>query len=187
MTSRIPLIRDLRRCRRKDYAEAAKEVTGTVLLGLLPVWLGAALIVLIPRASLGPYVGEFLSSGEALLVSAALIGPSIYIITKKYGDLPNSLTIHFPQGWFLGILWFALCMIITAIFGLQRIPRHVIPNFNEPVFDAAMMQRLSACILVITVISLYIVTVFKNFVEEGASIEMHSDTADFLMEWKKRR
>src|SRR5689334_7475381 len=121
MVSSIPLFRDLQRCRRKDYVEAAIEVFATVILAGLPVWLGAILMALIPRASVSHYVGDFLGSGEALLVSAALIGPSVYIITKKYGDLPKSLTIHFPQGWFLVLLWLTICMIITAIFGLQRI------------------------------------------------------------------
>jgi hypothetical protein len=183
MSSRVPLLRDLQRCRRQDYAEAAKEVIGTVLLGILPVWLGAGLIMLIPRASVLHYIGEFFSSGEALLVSAALIGPSIYIITKKYGELPKSLTLHFPQGWFLIVLWLSICMIITAIFGLQRIPPQVWPDLKEPLFDVPLMQRLSIAILVVTIASLYVVTVFKNFAEEGASAEMHSDTADFLKEW----
>ena len=187
MPSSIPIFRDLARCRRKDYVEAAKEVIGTVLLAILPVWLGAALMVLIPRASVSHYVGDFLSSGEALLVSAALIGPSIYIITKKYGDLPKSLTIHFPQGWFLVVLWLTICMIITAIFGLQRVYAQVLPSLHDQLFDVPLMQKLSTCILLVTIASLYIVTVFKNFAEEGASAEMHSDTADFLKQWNKKK
>ena len=143
MPSNVPFIRDLQRCRRQDYTEATKEVIGTVLLAILPIWLGAAFMVLIPRASVGHYVGDFLSSGEALLISAALIGPSIYVITKRYGDLPRSLTFHFPQGWFLVLLWFMICMIITAIFGLQRIWPQVVPNSHEPLLDVELMQKLS--------------------------------------------
>lgn len=187
MTKSIPFIRDLRRCRRKDYVEAAKEVFATVLLAVLPVWLGAVVLMLIPRASVGHYVGEFLSSGESLLVSAALVGPSVYIITKKYGDLPKSLTIHFPQGWFLVLLWLVICMTITAIFGAQRIYAQVAHGGPEPVlFDVASMQTFSSIVLVLTIASLYIVTVFRNFVEDGAAAEMHSDTADFLIEWKRK-
>jgi hypothetical protein len=40
MTRKLPFVRDLVRCRRKDYVEAAKEVIATVLLALVPVWLG---------------------------------------------------------------------------------------------------------------------------------------------------
>jgi hypothetical protein len=181
----IPFIRDLQRCRRKDYTEATKEVIGTVVLAVLPIWLGAILIVLIPRASVSHYVGDFLSSGEALLISAALIGPSIYIITKRYGDLPRSLTFHFPQGWFLVLLWLTICMIITAIFGLQRMYAQIAPNPQEPLLDVELMEKLSGSILVITIAALYIVTVFKNFAEEGASAEMRSDEVEFLQEWTK--
>jgi len=184
MPSSVPLIRDLQRCRRSDYAEAAKEVVGTIMLAVLPVWLGAALLTLIPRASVGQYVGDFFASGEALLISAALIGPSIYIITKRYGDLPKRLTFHFPQAWFLIILWLALCMIITAVFGLQRINAQITPALSGPLFDVPQMQTLSAGILIVTIASLYVVTVFKNFAEDGAAIEMHSEEEDFLREWE---
>jgi hypothetical protein len=184
MPSSVPLFRDLQRCRRSDYAEAAKEVVGTVMLAVLPVWLGAALLMLIPRASVGQYVSDFFASGEALLISAALIGPSIYIITKRYGELPKSLTIHFPQAWFLIILWFAICMIITGVFGLQRVYAQVTPALSGLLFDIPLMQKLSAGILIITIVSLYVVTVFKNFAEDGAALEMHSEEEDFLKEWE---
>lgn len=187
MFTAIPFIRDLMRCRRGDYIEAAKEVTGTVLLAILPVWLGAFLLFLIPRASVGSYVGDFFGSGEALLVSAALIGPSIYLITKRYGDLPKSLSLHFPQGWLLVTLWLVICMIITGIFGLQRIYPQIAPNSSEPLFDVPLMQELSGFILATTITGLYVVTVFKNCVENGAAAEMHSDTADFLREWRREQ
>jgi len=61
MAKNIPFIRDLRRCRRIDFVEAAKEVTATVLLAMVPVWLGAVVISMMPSASVGHFVGEFLS------------------------------------------------------------------------------------------------------------------------------
>jgi hypothetical protein len=190
MTKRIPLIRDLCRCRSQDHIEAAKEVFATVLLAVLPVWLGAIILMLIPRVSVAHYVGEFLSSGEALLVSAALVGPSVYIITKKYGDFPKSLSIHFPQGWFLVLLWLVISMLVTAIFGLQRIYAQVAQTPNTPtiapLFDAQSMQNFSFGILFLSVASLYIVTVFRNFTDDGAAAAMHSETADFLNDWKKQ-
>jgi hypothetical protein len=188
MRKNFPFIRDLRRCRRQDYVEAAKEVFATVLLAILPVWLGAVVLMLIPHASVGHYVGDFLSSGEALLISAALVGPSVYIITKKYGDLPKSLTIHFPQGWFLVLLWLVICMIITAIFGAQRIYAQVAHKTDAPaLFDVASMQGFSSLVLFLAVASLYIVTVFRNFVEDGAASEMRADTAEFLKEWEEEK
>lgn len=189
MSKGIPFISDLRRCRSQDYVEAAKEVFATVLLAVLPVWLGAIILMLIPHVSVAHYVGEFLSSGEALLVSAALVGPSVYIITKRYGDFPKSLSIHFPQGWFLVLLWLVICMLITAIFGLQRIYAQVALHGNDhaspaPLFDAQAMQGFSFFILLVSVVSLYVVTVFRNFTDDGAAAEMRSETADFLRDWK---
>jgi hypothetical protein len=83
MMNGVPFFRDLKRCRKKDHSEAAKEVASTFVLAIIPVWLGALLMMLIPRASALHYLQEFLASGEVLLVSAALIGPSIYVLTKN--------------------------------------------------------------------------------------------------------
>lgn len=186
MTRNIPFLRDLLRCRRKDFVEAAKEVIATVLLAMVPVWLGAIVIWMMPSASVGHFVGEFLSSGEALLVAVALIGPTVYVITKRYGNFPHSLSIHFPQGYFLVILSLSICMLVTAIFGLQRIYVQALPNHNSALFDEGLMQKFSMGILLVTVASLYCVTVFRNFSEEGAAAAMRSDETDFLDEWKRQ-
>lgn len=183
MIRNVPFLGDLTRCRARDFVEAAKEVISIFLLAIIPVWLGAVVMMLIPRASVGHYIQEFLTSGEALLVSAALAGPSVYIITKKYGDLPKSLSVHFPQGWFLIIISLAICMITSAVFGFQR-GYSQIESRHTDLFDPALMSNLSLAILSATFATLYIVTVFRNFVEDGASLEMHSETNDFLKQWR---
>src|SRR4051812_27237636 len=109
MIGNVPFVRDLLRCRAKDYGEAAKEVGTTFLLALIPIWLGGLVMFLIQRASVTQYIADFMVSGEVLLISAALIGPNVYIVTKRYGDLPKSLTIHFPQGWFLIVVSLVIC------------------------------------------------------------------------------
>jgi hypothetical protein len=183
MINGVPFFRDLKRCRSKDHVEAAKEVVSTFVLAIIPVWLGAFLMMLIPKASALHYVQEFLTSGEALLVSAALIGPSIYVITKKYGELPKSLTIHFPQGWFLIIVLLVICMMASAVFGVQRGYNQIMPA-QPDLFDPKLMQELSVTVLFGTLATFYFVTVFKNFAEDGASSEMHSETESFLEEWR---
>jgi len=180
-----PLVRDLYRCRRRDYAEAAKEVIGTLLFSLLPVWLGIIGALLITRGSVAKYLSEFLASGEGLLISAAIIGPSIYVITKKYGDLPKSLTIHFPQGWFLVLVSFTVCMLTGAIFSIQRTYQQLQLGGAGDVFDYIVMKWISVGVIVVTFSALYVVTVFRNFMEDGAASEMHSDTEEFLKKWEK--
>lgn len=185
MLQGVPIFRDLKRCRRQDFSEAAKEVFGTFFLAVVPVWLGAIVMLPIPSVSAGHYINDFFSSGEALLVSAALIGPSVYVITKKYGNLPKSFTIHFPQGWFLIFVSLVICMITAAIFALQRGYAQFAPPQAKSLFDPGLMTILSFCILSLTVAALYMVTVFKNFAEDGAAAEMHSDEEDFLRDWAK--
>ena len=78
-------------------------------------------------------------------------------------------------------------MIITGVFGLQRIYAQVVPALSGggPLFDVPLMQELSVGVLIITIASLYVVTVFKNFAEDGAALEMHSEEQEFLVEWEE--
>jgi hypothetical protein len=190
MFTGVPIIKDLSRCRRSDYGEAAKEVAGSFLLALIPVWLGAVVLALVPNVSVAHYVSEFFVSGEALLVSTALIGPNIYVATKKYGSFKD-FSIHFPQAWFLTTVSSVICMITAAIFGTQRVYVQLSSAGKEPIFDPTVMFRLSLAIVVITVLALYLVTVFRNYAEGGAASRMHSDEQDFVDEFriatKKRR
>lgn len=179
----MSLVQDLCKCRRKDFVEAAKEVISIFILSIIPIWLGALLMALIPRASVANYLHEFFVSGEALLISAALIGPSFYVITKKYGDLPNSLSIHFPQGWFLLIITFVICMFATAVFGLQRYSQ--LPPKQIDLFDPGLMQDLSISILIATFVTLFVMTTFRNYLEDGAAKEMHSGEEEFMKQWKQ--
>jgi len=185
MLGAVPIIRDLKRCRRSDFSEALKEVFNSFLLALIPIWLGAVVLLLIRSASFLQYVSDFFTSGEALLVSTALIGPNIYIVTKRYDSFRN-FSISFPQAWFLTVVSFVLCMITAEIFGSQRVYAQFNPTPKEALFDADLMFRFSLVIFLITAVALYLVTVFKNFAESGAASEMRSDEQDFLDAWNAK-
>jgi hypothetical protein len=187
MLKGIPLTRELLNCRRQDYAEAAKEVVTTLAFSMLPFWLGTLIFFLVKRGSVVKFIDDFLASGEALLISAALIGPVIYVITKQYGDLPRSLTIRFPQGWLFVIVAIAICLITAAIVILQRVYLQVFASGNDAaLFEAGLMRGLSLAIFIVTVSSLYLVTVLKNYTDTGAAAEMRHQGKVFHKEWRRR-
>jgi len=76
-----------------------------------------------------------------------------------------------------------ICMMASAVFGVQRGYSQIMPA-QPDLFDPKLMQKLSLTVLFGTLATFYFVTVFKNFAEDGASSEMHSDTESFLEEWR---
>jgi hypothetical protein len=74
-------------------------------------------------------------------------------------------------------------MMASAVFGVQRGYSQIMPA-QPDLFDPKLMQELSLIVLLGTLATFYFVTVFKNFAEDGASSEMHSETESFLEEWR---
>jgi len=98
----------------RNIVDALKEFISVLCFGLMPITLGLLLSWLSPSGNISQFFDAFLSSGEALLISSALVGPFIYVLFKNYGDLPKlsnflkghedvsrNITIQFPFGWFL--------------------------------------------------------------------------------------
>ena len=73
MAHSYPLIRDFKNCRHDDFVEAAKELSVLAIFAGLPVWLGVVVSLLSKGSKTVVFLLEFLSSGEALLISAALV------------------------------------------------------------------------------------------------------------------
>jgi hypothetical protein len=187
MPHSYPLIKDFRNCTRDDFVEAAKELFVLVVFAGMPVWLGIIFSALSKEKSVNVFFLEFLSSGESLLISAALVGPLIYIITRKYGDLPAAFTIRFPQGWLFVVLIAIICVITAALFGFDRVFRQTsIEHGHSSVFDESSMRAFSFGVLSVSVLIVYLVSVLRNYLDRGAPAIMRSDTQSFLDEWRKQ-
>jgi hypothetical protein len=188
MAHSYPLVRDFRNCTRDDFTEAAKELLVLIVFAGMPIWLG----LMISAVSKGDktvssFLHEFFASGDALLISAALVGPLIYVITRKYGDLPESLTIRFPQGWLFVVIITIICIIAAALFGFDRVFK---PDpgggGRSSVFDEKSMRAFSFGVLFLSISIVYLVGVLRNYLERGAPAIMRNDTQEFLREWGKQ-
>lgn len=188
MAHSYPLIKDFRNCSRDDFMEAAKELCVLIIFAGLPVWLGLVISLLSKGdGTTAHFLHDFLGSGEALLISAALVGPLIYIITRKYGDLPETLTIRFPQGWLFVVLIAIICVIAAATFGFDRVFRQAATNpCGASVFEESSIRIFSCSILSVSILIVYLVSVLRNYLDRGAAAIMRTDTQDFLNEWRKK-
>lgn len=162
-----------------NFFDAIKELIFVLIAALLPVWLGILFNWLSAGTSVSKFIVEFLSSGEALLISSALVGPPLYVLLKSYGNLPRELSFRFPFGWLIVTLILVISVTSAAVFGYK--------SSNPPAGSvvAENMMYLSAGILLVSLITLLVVYVIRNNIEQPASKIMQSGTREFIEDWKK--
>lgn len=112
---------------------AAKEVVVATVFSLLPIWLYPTLLFFADQ----PFwetVRSCLVRGELYLYSAALLGPLIYSVSKRYGaegdnvgdtpvaerGFPRVLSLRFPYGDLFSVIAIVVCVIAAGVFALIR-------------------------------------------------------------------
>ncbi len=177
----------------QNIVDALKELLSVLLLGFLPITLGLLFAWLLPSGSVVQFVLAFLGSGEALLLSTALVGPLIYILAKNHGKFPNfsdlirnndnnslKASIQFPYGWFFIVSIFLICVIAASVFGYNAAVSE-----NEK-FLSGNMQKLSAIIILLSLTIFFLISIVRNNLLDGAAKIMSDDTSEFLSEWDEK-
>lgn len=161
----------------QNFGDACVELISIFLFGFMPIWLSILFSWLSPEGTVVAFLNRFFSSGEALLMSSALVGPLVYVIFKRYGDLPKKLTLRFPFGWFYMSLIFLICVITAGVFGYNSATSESDKILSEN------MRFLSVTILAVSLTILFLVSTIRNFMERGPTKIMHDDTVKFLESW----
>lgn len=164
---------------KSNFLDAIKEFISLVVASFLPVWLGILFNWLSPEASVRKFVLEFLSSGEALLISAALVGPLIYILFKRYGNMPKGLSLRFPLGWFIVSSILVISVVSAGVFGYKS------ATIGADNIAPENLLLLSSAMLVASLIILFIVYVIRNNIEGSTSEIMRTETSEFLKAWDR--
>lgn len=134
----LPFCGEFHKCSPKDFKEAAVELGITTIFSTLPLW---ALPLLGPfifktDVSFTEQVVATISGGELLVYCAALVGPLIYIITRRYGEIRSKsespsnskfsnrfgLVIAFPHGTAFILFSAAICLLAGFVFSLMKNP-----------------------------------------------------------------
>ena len=175
---------------KQNFVDAIKELLTVLLFGFMPIILGLLFAWLSPIGSIKKFVLGFFASGEALLLSTALIGPLIYVLVKNYGDLPSlsgliknyknlpeTLSIKFPFGWTFILLIILICLIAAGVFGFNSAQPE---SFK---LLAKNMQILSAIIILSSLFIFFFISVIRNKVVDGAAKLMSANEKEFLDDW----
>lgn len=136
-------------------------------------------------------LSDGVKTGELFIYSAALAGPLVYIITKKYGSFSTDfgrsggpvlpITISFPYGGlFVGISVF-MCIISGFTFTILKNPAFSTPDDLARInFDGII--TLSWILFILSSIILYCVTAYKNMLE-NVSRSQPAQEREFLADW----
>jgi hypothetical protein len=180
----------MRDCSKEHYFDAAKETMVTAMASMLPLIIGFAISFVLFEGRPKAVLVAFLESNGALFVAASLAGPLFYIISKKYGKFPGTLTYKFPAG--LLFLGFAavICLIASIMFTLS-----VAYSGNGDGTGTEYAQHVrvdvtrwvSFILLSASLMFLFIVSAVRNMLDDGhaPTDAMHKDEEDFVKEWSQ--
>jgi hypothetical protein len=84
----IPFSRDFQKCTGRDFREAWIELCVTTFFSTMPLWIMPLLgpIIFKTDVSFADHALSTIKGGELFVYCAALLGPLIYIITRRYGE-----------------------------------------------------------------------------------------------------
>lgn len=162
--------------------ETSLELLSLIAFGLMPIWLGSV-IAYVKAEGVGQFLYSYLKNGEALLISAATIGPLFYILLKDYEKRSDGFSRSFPGNKILGLLIVLICLVSASIFGV------IGTNIETKAKNLAALSgdALVAVSVIITLVSAIVwiaIVTIKNALEHGAGGVMRQDTNSFLQEWK---
>ncbi|MBJ7441533.1 MAG: hypothetical protein JHD35_21300 [Sphingopyxis sp.] len=183
--ARVPLLGRLAEVGAEGIKQAIFETLTTLLFATMPFWilpsLGYYLFAPPPKLS------EALQKGEGLVFAAGLLGPLVYVITKRYGrfnwrflspDSPSRpLSMSFPYGGLFVIITALTCAIAGFTFAIMNRPAASIAGLNK-----AGLVNLSWLLMIGAAVIFFLVTAYRNMLDE-----LERDKADKVVEEQPRQ
>ena len=174
--------RRIAQCNLEDVKLAAIEVAVICISAFVPLWAGMFFFSLTDQAgSAVSYGNSFMISGEMLLISCAMIGPLIYIVTRKYGKFIDPLTIRFPYSTGFSVVIVMIWFISGGIF----ISKKATDLRGIHLFADNAMWDLSFVVTAGAVVILLLATIFRNCMDRAdPSGMMRADEEQFLRDFE---
>lgn len=144
----VPFCGKFHLCSRNDFKEAGIELLITTVVSSMPLWLLPLLGPVILNTNVGftEQLFETITGGELLVFCAALAGPLIYVISRRYGEtrsqdsgasgtskLANKIgfAIAFPHGTEFIFFSAMICVVSGVAFSLMKHPSiHDVKQLN---------------------------------------------------------
>ena len=142
-----------------------------------------------------PAFDEALQRGEGLVFASVLLGPLVYVLTKRYGrfnlrfkDLKlqtSPLTISFPYGGAFVVITALTCAISGFAFAVLRSERPLSPSLN---YEG--IQFFSWVLMIGATLVFFLVTAYRNMLDdlernksEALVEEQPKEEAEFFNKW----
>jgi len=183
----LPFLGRLPDCSKADLLEAAYEVGAATFFSTMPLWflpfIGRFLFTSPPSLT------EALATGGLFIYCAALAGPLVYIITKKYGSFYTedqsgkrfNLSISFPYGGAFLCTLVVICVVSGFAFTILSNP-----SLTQSPISAVINQSgsisLSWFAFWICTVLLYCVTAYRNMLE-NVSKRQGAQEGAFYDQW----
>jgi len=193
--TRLPLIGRLQHVRAEARLQALFETLTTTIFATMPFWILPLLgwFIFSPR----PAFDEALRRGEGLVYASVLLGPLVYVLTKRYGRFSmhpmngsrfkNPLSLSFPYGGAFVVITAVTCAISGFAFAVLR-------NDSGAALDYAGIQTFSWILMIGATVVFYLVTSYRNMLDdleknrpEVLVGEQPKQEASFVDEWMRAK
>lgn len=150
---------------REAKLQAFFETATTTIFATMPFWILPTLgsFLFSPR----PELNKSFSSGEGLIYASVLLGPLIYVLTRRYGrfsfpfkkPIRSPLSISFPYGGAFVLITAFACFVSGFSFAALKTPSHA-------AFNTDGILLLSYILMICATVVFYLVTAYRNMLEE---------------------
>lgn len=200
LVSILPIYGQLVDSNAKNLKSACCDIAITTFFSLFPLWLYPIFSWVTFDFSLKETLKTLTSNGELFLYSAALVGPLIYAITKRYGvDEDDETdekktkrrftiikTIEFPYGRIFIIISVLTCIFSALFFTILQASNHIQKylGFEIPL-ERENLFLISVILYAFTLSCLFCVSVYRLDLESIPK-RINEDTHKFVDEWNHR-
>lgn len=189
----LPLVGRLGEVPSSERRQALYETLTTTLFATMPFWVLPVLGYFMYKPK--PAFDEALQRGEGLIYAAALLGPLVYVLTRRYGKfnlvsserkIASPLTMSFPYGGLFVTITALSCAVAGFVFAsMQR---------SGSGIDQDGVRILSWVMIIGATVIFFLVTAYSNMLdglekEKGEMLveEQPKQENQFLNAWMEAK
>lgn len=189
----IPIYGQLFASKKDSLLSALRDLLVTTPFSLMPLWLYPAFgaMFLKDPASFFDSVVNSALGGEMFIYSAALVGPVIYAITKRYKDPEEDgekqsifrRRLEFPYGWLFTILSVLVCLLGALCYGAMTATE----KLKLDILDSDALLVFSVSLYLFTLSCYYCVSVYRIDLDNFGQADFSNEEKELLRQWRNNR
>jgi hypothetical protein len=192
----LPLARESNKCSPTDFRDAFIELSITTIFSTLPIWFPWFWSSLIQsNLSFSDQLRGTIRGGELMVYCAALVGPLVFIISKRYGERRQEpgfpFVIAFPHGIEFVVGSALICIFASG--GISALKFSVLTGYPIKLNEHGVIWT-SACLYGVSLYFFFFASAYRNAMssataENGTSAIEKSQMLEeekFTEEWEAR-